>query len=67
MKYKLVIVQVLCTITFLNNKFINSLYYLQLIHLEVKPAIKKQIIRELKVLHECNFAHIVGFYGAFYR
>lgn len=39
----------------------------QLIHLEVKPAIKKQIIRELKVLHECNFAHIVGFYGAFYR
>lgn len=39
----------------------------KLIHLEVKPAIKKQIIRELKVLHECNFAHIVGFYGAFYR
>ncbi|XP_014230540.1 dual specificity mitogen-activated protein kinase kinase dSOR1 isoform X2 [Trichogramma pretiosum] len=39
---------------------------MKLIHLEVKPAIKKQIIRELKVLHECNFAHIVGFYGAFY-
>ncbi|EDW00316.1 dual specificity mitogen-activated protein kinase kinase dSOR1 isoform X1 [Drosophila grimshawi] len=38
----------------------------KLIHLEVKPAIKKQILRELKVLHECNFAHIVGFYGAFY-
>uniref|UniRef100_A0A1L8DMH8 mitogen-activated protein kinase kinase n=1 Tax=Nyssomyia neivai TaxID=330878 RepID=A0A1L8DMH8_9DIPT len=37
----------------------------KLIHLEVKPAIKKQIIRELKVLHECNFPHIVGFYGAF--
>ncbi|KAI5722245.1 hypothetical protein M8J76_005817 [Diaphorina citri] len=37
----------------------------KLIHLEVKPTIKKQIIRELKVLHECNFAHIVGFYGAF--
>jgi len=32
----------------------------------VKPAIKKQIIRELKVLHECNSPHIVGFYGAFY-
>lgn len=39
----------------------------KLIHLEVKPAIKKQIIRELKVLHECNFAHIVGFYGAFHQ
>lgn len=38
----------------------------KLIHLEVKPVVKKQIIRELKVLHECNFAHIVGFYGAFY-
>ncbi|XP_066158749.1 dual specificity mitogen-activated protein kinase kinase dSOR1 [Euwallacea fornicatus] len=38
----------------------------KLIHLEVKPAIKKQIIRELKILHDCNFAHIVGFYGAFY-
>lgn len=38
----------------------------KLIHLEVKPAIKKQIIRELKVLHECNFVNIVGFYGAFY-
>ncbi|XP_026463590.1 dual specificity mitogen-activated protein kinase kinase dSOR1 [Ctenocephalides felis] len=38
----------------------------KLIHLEVKPAIKKQIIRELKVLHDCNFTHIVGFYGAFY-
>lgn len=44
-----------------------NLFAFQLIHLEVKPAIKKQIIRELKVLHECNFAHIVGFYGAFYR
>uniref|UniRef100_U5EWK5 mitogen-activated protein kinase kinase n=1 Tax=Corethrella appendiculata TaxID=1370023 RepID=U5EWK5_9DIPT len=39
----------------------------KLIHLiPLKPAIKKQIIRELKVLHECNFPHIVGFYGAFY-
>lgn len=39
----------------------------KLIHLEVKPAIKKQIIRELKVLHDCNFTHIVGFYGAFHK
>jgi serine/threonine protein kinase len=38
----------------------------KLIHLEVKPAIRTQIIRELKVLHECNSPHIVGFYGAFY-
>ncbi|XP_052792824.1 dual specificity mitogen-activated protein kinase kinase 1-like isoform X1 [Mya arenaria] len=38
----------------------------KLIHLEIKPAIRNQIIRELKVLHECNSPYIVGFYGAFY-
>lgn len=40
--------------------------FLQLIHLEIKPAVRIQIIRELKVLHECNSPFIVGFYGAFY-
>ncbi|KAG1652570.1 Dual specificity mitogen-activated protein kinase kinase 1 [Nymphon striatum] len=39
----------------------------KLIRLEVKPAIRNQIIRELKVLHDCNSPHIVGFYGAFYN
>ena len=38
----------------------------QLIHLEIKPAIRNQIIRELQVLHGCNSPYIVGFYGAFY-
>lgn len=38
----------------------------QLIHLEIKPAIRNRIIRELQVLHECNSPYIVGFYGAFY-
>ncbi|KAG1939763.1 dual specificity mitogen-activated protein kinase kinase [Pimephales promelas] len=38
----------------------------RLIHLEIKPAIRNQIIRELQVLHECNSPYIVGFYGAFY-
>lgn len=37
----------------------------KLIHLEVKPAIRNQILRELTVLHECNSPYIVGFYGAF--
>lgn len=41
-------------------------WFLQLIHLEIKPAIRNQIIRELQVLHECNSPYIVGFYGAFY-
>ena len=37
----------------------------KMIHLEVKPAIKKQIITELRILHECNSPYIVGFYGAY--
>ncbi|XP_065059464.1 dual specificity mitogen-activated protein kinase kinase 2-like [Rhopilema esculentum] len=36
------------------------------IHLEIKPAIRNQIMRELKVLHECISPYIVGFYGYFY-
>ena len=32
----------------------------KMIHLEVKPAIKKQIITELKILHDCNSPYIVG-------
>lgn len=65
--YKLVYFKLEIKPYYININFNDSLLLFQLIHLEVKPAIKKQIIRELKVLHECNFAHIVGFYGAFYR
>lgn len=38
----------------------------KMIHLEVKPAIKKQIITELKVLHECNSRYIILYYGAYH-
>ena len=38
----------------------------KMIRLEVKPVIRNQILRELKILHNCNSPHIVGFYGAFY-
>lgn len=46
--------------------FVFCFFSRQLIHLEIKPAIRNQIIRELQVLHECNSPYIVGFYGAFY-
>ena len=45
---------------------LNFLCSFQLIHLEIKPAVRNQIIRELKVLHECNSPYIVGYYGSFY-
>lgn len=32
------------------------------LHLELKPAIREQIIRELEILHKFNFPHIIGFY-----
>ena len=38
---------------------------LQMIMLDIKPAVRNQIMRELKVLHECNSPHIVGFFGNF--
>ena len=37
-----------------------------MIHLEIKPQLRKAIMRELEILHECNSPYIVGFYGAFY-
>jgi len=37
----------------------------KIIVLEVNDDIRRQIIRELKVLEECNFNKIVGFYGSY--
>lgn len=47
-----------------HRKF-NTAMAKKLIHLEVKPAVRNQILRELTVLHECNSPYIVGFFGAF--
>ncbi|XP_068226714.1 dual specificity mitogen-activated protein kinase kinase 1 isoform X2 [Palaemon carinicauda] len=52
--------------SFVSSVALEMSFMRELIHLEVKPAVRNQIIRELKVLHECNSPFIVGFYGAFY-
>jgi len=44
----------------------NMIMARKLIRLELKPAIRRQIITELKVLHEVQSEHIVGFYGSFF-
>ena len=36
-----------------------------MIMLDIKPSVRNQIMRELKVLHECNAPYIVGFFGSF--
>jgi mitogen-activated protein kinase kinase 1 len=39
----------------------------KLVHLEVKPSVRNQILKELEILHKCNSPYIVGFYGAFHE
>ncbi|KAK9462226.1 kinase-like domain-containing protein [Lipomyces oligophaga] len=37
----------------------------KMIHIEAKPAVRKQIVRELHIMHECHSQYIVSYYGAF--
>jgi mitogen-activated protein kinase kinase len=32
---------------------------------EAKKEIRKRIVRELQIMHECNSPYIIAFYGAF--
>ncbi|RPB27828.1 Pkinase-domain-containing protein [Terfezia boudieri ATCC MYA-4762] len=37
----------------------------KVIHVDAKPTVRKQILRELHIMHECQSPYIVSFYGAF--
>ncbi|KAJ3119123.1 MAP kinase kinase (MEK) [Phlyctochytrium bullatum] len=37
----------------------------QIIHVETRKTVQKQILRELQILKSCNSPYIVSFYGAF--
>ncbi|KAJ9075226.1 MAP kinase kinase (MEK) [Entomophthora muscae] len=37
----------------------------KLIRVETSPEVRKQILRELQILHDCNHINIISFYGAF--
>lgn len=37
----------------------------KIIHVDLKSVIQTQIIRELRILHECQSPYIIEFYGAF--
>ena len=37
----------------------------EVIHVEAKKEIRNRIVRELRIMHECNSEYIVNFYGAF--
>lgn len=53
-------------VTKVKHKFSGIIMARKMIRLEIKPVIRNQIIRELKILHECNSPYIVGFFGSFY-
>ncbi|ETS62752.1 protein kinase fuz7 [Moesziomyces aphidis] len=37
----------------------------KVVFIDAKPSVRKQILRELQILHECNSPYIVSFYGAY--
>ncbi|KAF1983245.1 kinase-like protein [Aulographum hederae CBS 113979] len=37
----------------------------KIIHVEANKTVRKRIVRELQIMHECNSTYIVSFYGAF--
>ncbi|CCM03504.1 uncharacterized protein FIBRA_05638 [Fibroporia radiculosa] len=37
----------------------------KIVLIDAKPSVRKQILRELQIMHDCNSVHIISFYGAF--
>ncbi|KAG9118435.1 MAP kinase kinase (MEK), partial [Ceratobasidium sp. 392] len=37
----------------------------KVVFIDAKPAVRKQILRELQIMHNCHSDHIISFYGAF--
>ncbi|OSX59899.1 hypothetical protein POSPLADRAFT_1172155 [Postia placenta MAD-698-R-SB12] len=37
----------------------------KIVLIDAKPSVRKQILRELQIMHDCNSVYIISFYGAF--
>ncbi|THH30045.1 hypothetical protein EUX98_g4156 [Antrodiella citrinella] len=37
----------------------------KIVLIDAKPSVRKQILRELQIMHDCNSKYIISFYGAF--
>jgi mitogen-activated protein kinase kinase len=37
----------------------------QIVLIDAKPSVRKQILRELQIMHDCHSKYIISFYGAF--
>jgi mitogen-activated protein kinase kinase len=53
------------TVSKVRHKGWNILMARKIIHVEAKKEVRKRIVRELQIMHECNSPYIVSFYGAF--
>jgi len=38
---------------------------LQIVLIDAKPSVRKQILRELQIMHDCHSKYIISFWGAF--
>ncbi|KAI9357800.1 kinase-like domain-containing protein [Pilaira anomala] len=43
----------------------NTVMAKKIVHVDANMNVRKQIMRELQFMHDCNSKHIVSFYGAF--
>jgi len=53
------------TVSKVRHKDWNLVMARKIIHVEAKKEVRKRIVRELQIMHECNSPYIVSFYGAF--
>ncbi|WFD24864.1 mitogen-activated protein kinase kinase [Malassezia equina] len=53
------------TVTKVKHKPTGILMAKKVVFIDTKPETRKQILRELQILHECHSEYIVGFYGAY--
>jgi len=53
------------TVTKVFNKKRNCIMARKLIMVDTKPSVRKQILRELQIMNDCNSPYIVGYYGCF--
>ncbi|KAI8914581.1 kinase-like domain-containing protein [Gorgonomyces haynaldii] len=53
------------TVTKVIHKPTKTVMARKIIHVEAKNSVRRQILRELQILHKCNSPYIVSFYGAF--
>jgi mitogen-activated protein kinase kinase len=37
----------------------------KIVLIDAKPSVRKQILRELQIMHDCHSPYIISFYGAF--